>query len=115
MTTKITGKPKDGVSPARHTSQTDVCRICRGETFILLNLRHHPFANALVSSTLEPVKIYPLALLICKHCSAAQLSYCADDKELYSNYNYITPDSQELKTHYGQTASFLKENGYLSA
>ncbi|HBR14220.1 MAG TPA: hypothetical protein DD723_01565 [Candidatus Omnitrophica bacterium] len=115
MTTKITGKPKDGVSPPRHTGQTDLCRICRGETFMLLNLRHHPFANALVSSPLEPVKIYPLALLICKQCSAAQLSYCADDKELYSHYNYITPDSQELKVHYGQIAAFLQENGYLSA
>lgn len=105
----------EGSVPARHTSQTILCRICHGETFMLLNLRHHPFANALVTSTLEPVKIYPLALLICKKCSAAQLSYCADDKELYSNYNYITPDSQDLKNHYKQIVSFLSENKHLAA
>jgi len=99
---------------ARQTSQSYACRICNGETFMLLNLRHHPFANDLADSPLDPVKIYPLALLICKKCSAAQLSYCADDKELYGHYNYITPDSQELKTHYGQIVSFLSENGYLS-
>ena len=115
MVTKITGSLEDGVIPARHTGQTDLCRICKGKTFLLLNLRHHPFANALVNSTLEPVKIYPLALLICRQCSAAQLSYCADDKELYGNYNYITPDSGELRAHYGRIASFLRENGYLPA
>ena len=103
------------MSVTRHTGQSNICRICQGETFLLLNLRHHPFANALVSSTLEPIKIYPLALLICKECSSAQLSYCADDKELYNNYNYITPDSPALKTHYGQIVSFLEQNGYLSA
>lgn len=115
MITKKTRKLKSNVAPARRTSQTNSCRICKGDTFMLLNLRHHPFANALVSSPLEPVKIYPLALLICKKCSAAQLSYCADDKELYSNYNYLTPDSQELRAHYRQVVSFLQKNGYLSA
>lgn len=103
------------MSTTRHTSQTTTCRICEGETFLLLNLRHHPFANALASSVLDPIKIYPLALLICKKCSAAQLSYCADDRELYSNYNYITPDSQELTAHYGQIVSFLQNNKYLSS
>lgn len=115
MGTKITGGLEGNFAPARHTGQVDLCRICQGETFLLLNLRHHPFANALVNSTLEPVKIYPLALLICKQCSAAQLSYCADDKELYSHYTYITPDSQELKAHYSQIVSFLQKNGHLPA
>jgi len=98
----------------RHVSRANLCRVCQGETFTLINLRHHPFANDLVESPLEPVKIYPLELLVCKNCSAAQLSHCADDKELYSNYNYITPDSQELNMHYKDIVNFLQNNGYMS-
>ncbi len=110
---KGTKSPKKTVSTRQTTGGAQKCRICEGETFMLLNLRHHPFANSLVDSTLDPVKIYPLALLVCKKCSAAQLSYCADNRELYSRYNYITPDSSELKAHYGQIISFLKAGGYL--
>src|SRR3989338_5027471 len=115
MTKNTNEKLAKDSTPPRHTGQAHACRICQGETFMLLNLRHHPFANNLVHSTLDPVKIYPLALLICTKCSAAQLSYCADDKELYSQYNYMTPDSVELTGHYQQIVSFLQDNGYLPA
>ncbi|MDZ4242381.1 MAG: methyltransferase domain-containing protein [Candidatus Omnitrophota bacterium] len=115
MSAKTIKNLEDRTSFRRDAGQTHLCRICEGETFMLLNLRHHPFANALVDSTLVPIKIYPLALLICKRCSSAQLSYCADDHELYDTYNYITPDSQELREHYGQIVSFLQNNRYLPA
>ncbi len=100
--------------PVDHEPTID-CRICGGKTFVLLDLGHHPFANALVSSLHDPVKIYPLVLLICRQCSAAQLSYCADSHELYDNYNYITPVSGELTAHYGKILDFLKGKGFLSS
>ncbi len=54
------------------------CRICSTETFSVLDLGKQPLANALIESPEQPVKTYPLELLVCKKCSAVQLSYCAD-------------------------------------
>lgn len=107
--------PQDNIKKVEsYAAAADIrCRICGEETFMVLNLRHHPFANALVSSPLAPLKIYPLALMVCRACAGAQLNYCADEKELYVDYIYITPDSTELKEHYGNIVSFLRENNYL--
>jgi novobiocin biosynthesis protein NovU len=90
------------------------CRVCGNPTFTIIDLGHHPFANALVDEPNRGIKAYPLALHACKVCAAAQLSYCADDQELYQNYTYITPKSTALLTHYGQIVSFLRENGYMT-
>jgi len=90
--------------PAR---KLPACRVCGGEPFMLLDLGLQPFANALIERPEEDVSTYPLALMICRQCSTAQLSYCADDKVLYKNYLYITPDSRELRQHYQQMVDFL--------
>jgi len=89
------------------------CRICGGVTFTAIDLGSHPFANNLLKTPDQEINTYPLALLICKECSAAQLSYCADAAELYDNYLYITPDSTALKVHYQKIVDFLSQNGYL--
>lgn len=103
------------IESTRQEGWNFACRICNGETFCLLDLGNHPFANALLDLPTEDVKRYPLALHICRSCATAQLSYCADDHELYANYLYITPQSALLTAHYGKIVDFLLEQGYLSS
>lgn len=93
--------------------QIHQCKICAGETFQALNLGYHPFANSLVDSPNQVIKVYPLALHICRRCSGAQLNYYADSKDLYSDYKYITPVSKELSLHYKNIEEFLSKNDYL--
>jgi hypothetical protein len=90
------------------------CRICGSETFTPVDLGMHPFANGLVESPNQSVERYPLALNVCSRCSAAQLSYCADDQELYEDYIFMTPNSTALRQHYISLYNFLEENGYLA-
>ncbi len=91
------------------------CRVCDGETFCVVDLGNHPFANALLEQPAEGVKRYPLALHVCHNCATAQLSYCADDRELYSNYLYITPASAMLTAHYAAIVDFLIHHGYMNS
>ena len=89
------------------------CRFCGDKTFELIDLGCLPLANALVSSSSGPVDTYPTVLHICSSCSTAQLSHCADQEVLYSDYVYITPESPMLTRHYSKIVDFLKRNYYL--
>jgi hypothetical protein len=91
------------------------CRVCNGETFCVIDLGNHPFANGLLDAPSHNVKRYPLALHVCHSCATAQLSYCAADQELYSDYIYITPRSVLLSEHYGNIVEFLLQHGYMSS
>lgn len=91
----------------------DDCRLCGQEAFLVIDLGLHPFANMFLPSPDSLVEKYPLRLLVCPRCSTAQLSYCADDKNLYEQYNYITPKSQALNKHYANIYEFLKKNDYI--
>ncbi|NNE93402.1 MAG: class I SAM-dependent methyltransferase [Verrucomicrobiales bacterium] len=90
------------------------CRSCSGSTFELINFGDQPLANDLSLSIEQGVTTFPLAVRVCDHCALAQLSYCVDKEILYSDYNYITPESDELTRHYADIHSFLKGYGYLS-
>jgi len=98
----------------RSDGSTQACRICGEDVFTVIDLGENPFANALVTNAAEVVKIYPLVLNVCSKCATAQLGYCANDFELYSNYLYITPKSTALSAHYEWTTQFLKTQGHLS-
>lgn len=108
---------------AEHTPETAArrddgwkfsCRVCSSDTFCVVDLGNHPFANALLDKPTGEVNSYPLSLHVCHHCATAQLSYCANDHELYNEYLYITPRSIILSEHYGQIVDFLFEHGYMS-
>jgi SAM-dependent methyltransferase len=101
--------------PTRTQGWNFACRICQGDTFCVIDLGNHPFANALLAAPTAQITRYPLALHVCRECGTAQLSYCADDHELYSDYIYITPRSVSLSEHYGQIVEFLAREGYLSS
>ncbi|MCK6390461.1 MAG: class I SAM-dependent methyltransferase [Azonexus sp.] len=102
-----------GNNPTRQEGWQFDCRVCGGETFCVIDLGNHPFANALLSAPENHVKRYPLALHVCASCATAQLSYCANDHELYDDYLYITPRSDSLTVHYAHIADFLASRGAL--
>lgn len=91
------------------------CSICGGTTFSLLDLGKQPLANG-VTATAEAAKhapVFPLKVNVCTECSLAQLDHRVDENILYSEYNYITPDSSDLTRHYGRIKDFLAERGFL--
>ena len=96
-----------------HNGTVVKCRICDADTFAVIDLGNHPFANNLAVAPELPVETFPLCLHVCQNCSAAQLCYCADDHALYDEYNYITPDSEMLREHYAHIVDFLKDHHYL--
>ncbi|MBU1660935.1 MAG: class I SAM-dependent methyltransferase [Chloroflexi bacterium] len=98
----------------RSDGRAQTCRICGADVFTLIDLGKNPFANALVTNAAEAVETYPLVLNVCSKCATAQLGYCANDFELYSNYLYVTPKSVALSGHYEWTIQFLKNHGHLS-
>lgn len=113
QTIKARADQQLAVPVTRMADQDQLCRICAGETFTLIDLGNQPFANALVDDPTQCVKLYPLSVHVCTECATAQLSYCADDRELYEDYKYITPKSVALSEHYGKLVSFLMESGYM--
>ncbi len=108
---KNTREQSQGASPR----ELPACRVCGGETFLVLDLGLQPFANALVTQPEEDVTMYPLMLVVCRQSSTAQLSFCADDKVLYENYFYITPESRELQQHYKEIYDFLTQRNCLKS
>jgi len=79
-----------------------------------LDLGKHPFANNLAVNPDEAIDVYPLSLIVCSKCSCAQLSYCADDTILYSQYTYLTPESVALSDHYAKVYQFLLDRKFIS-
>lgn len=103
------------IEPTRAEGWQFNCRVCDSETFCVIDLGNHPFANALLNTPESNVKRYPLALHVCSSCATAQLSYCANDHELYDDYLYITPRSDSLTAHYAEIAALLAGRGDLNA
>jgi len=91
------------------------CRICEGETEEVLDLGEMPPANSLLPQD-SKIKLsnYPLVLDYCDNCKNLQLRECLNEKELYENYLYVTPNSPSLKTHYSKLIEFMRKNDYIS-
>lgn len=113
LSTQEHERPLVQTEPTRQEGWNFTCRVCDRETFCVIDLGNHPFANGLLAAPAQNVKRYPLALHVCHSCATAQLSYCADDHELYTDYLYITPRSVLLAEHYGNIVDFLLKHGYL--
>lgn len=101
-------------NPGRRGGEVEFCRVCGSDLFTVLDLGCHPFANQFAQHPSDLVETHPLSLVVCTACSTAQLSYCADDLQLYKDYNYITPESAALTAHYQEIYNYLVENGFLN-
>lgn len=78
------------------------CRAC-GERLPFLpvfDLGLQPLANDFVSPGQERAGYAPLNVLLCSHCSLAQLSVVVNPQILYSHYPYVTSPSATMLNHF---------------
>jgi len=93
----------------------EVCRLCGEKNREIINLGDSPPANNFVEKEKDLVQAYPLILDYCDNCSGLQLRHCLEKEQLYSNYTYLTPDTNSLTEHYGKIVDFLVSNNYISS
>ena len=89
------------------------CRICRGETRIVLDLGEMPLANRLKPAADTPEKRFPLAVEFCRGCGNLQLTHCVDAADLYDDSLYVTPTSPSLEAHSVNLVYHMQAQGYL--
>lgn len=77
--------------------QVMTCRVCGASTLTpFFDLGEQPFANALLKNEADPDPRYPLALLFCENCSLVQLTHRASERELFSNYVWVSGTSSTI-------------------
>lgn len=82
------------------------CRICNStNTKMVFSLGEMPLANSLLSKPDEPYKKYPLELVLCKNCSAVQLSKTIIPSEMFCDYSYLTSYSIPMVAHAAELVS----------
>jgi novobiocin biosynthesis protein NovU/D-mycarose 3-C-methyltransferase len=91
----------------------EVCRLCGEKNREIINLGDSPPANNFLDSQISHIDSFPLILDFCDTCGGFQLRDCLDKEHLYSNYTYLTPDTNSLTEHYKKTVDFLIKNSYI--
>ncbi len=90
------------------------CRICGAATQLIIDMGDMPPANWLMQSPSQHMVEFPLIMESCKYCRSFQLRDCLDSQTLYRHYNYVTPSSRLLLSHYQRLTSFLEDRGYIA-
>lgn len=76
------------------------CTLCGSrELASILNLKDQPPANNLRLSLNSKLENIPLILCFCNSCSVPQLKHIVDEKELFSNYFWVTGTSSTAINH----------------
>lgn len=79
----------------------ETCRACGSKELIpVLNLGIQPLANEFVLKSEPHSGHAPLEVLFCPRCTLGQLSVVVDPQILYSNYRYVTSQSDTMKKHF---------------
>lgn len=89
------------------------CRACGSKELVpVLNLGVQPLANEFVLPS-EPHSGYaPLEVMFCPRCTLGQLSVVVDPAILYSEYRYVTSQSEMMFRHFEKiTADIQRESG----
>jgi len=77
------------------------CRACNGTDLVpVLDLGTQPLANDFRRPGEECAGMAPLAVLLCRRCSLAQLSVVVNPQVMYANYSYVTSKSETMKEHF---------------
>ncbi len=78
-----------------------LCRACNNDQLIpVFDLGVQPLANNFVGAGEDHAGHAPLKVLFCPECSLGQLSVVVDPQVLYSNYLYVTSQSETMKHHF---------------
>lgn len=93
-------------------SNNSICRICAHETELITHLCDSPPANNFDDTFVKNGEsiTYPLVLDFCPNCFNIQLRHCLGEELLYSNYSYVTPDTESLENHYKDILNYLQKN-----
>ena len=90
------------------------CTLCDHPNREIINLGNSPPANNFIDTVHDGIKSYPLILDYCDHCSGLQLRHTLEKELLYSEYTYLTPDTDSLTEHYQLIIDFLLNENYIS-
>ena len=69
-----------------------VCRVCKKNGEIVIDLGHQPLANAILNKK-KRENIYPLKIFRCKKCGTLQLEGDINPNTLFKNYVWVTGTS----------------------
>lgn len=86
-----------------------ICRICdHNRLSLVLDLGLQPWGNHF----LRPEEVgqepkYPLRLVHCQKCQAAQLDYTVPKEVMFSNHTYVSGTTATLTRHFTETAAYV--------
>lgn len=85
------------------------CRICKSFNLKkVFSLGKQPLANQLLNQPTKKVKVYPLDLYSCSHCTLLQLGCVVPKEQMYEEYFYIPSVSKTGLRHFERLANKLK-------
>jgi len=87
------------------------CRICDSTDFVpAIDLGMHPLSlHFLKTSQIGKEHYYPLRVIYCQNCQAAQLDYTVKKEVMYTDHTYLSGITKSLAAHFDQIASTVDE------
>lgn len=78
------------------------CRLCKSENlYQFLDLGYHPHSDQFRETNNESETRYPLKLLMCRDCGAAQISYTVEKEVMFTkDYMYQSSITETAKRHW---------------
>lgn len=92
------------------------CRICDSTKFnLVVDLGMHPLSlHFLSEAQVGKEPFYPLRVVVCEHCSAAQLDYTVKKEVMYSDHTYLSGITKSLAAHFAQIAETVNNRFFLN-
>jgi SAM-dependent methyltransferase len=88
-------------------TRVENCRVCDAEDWLeVISLGDHELANGFLEPGVpvdEPK--YPLDVIVCRNCWLMSIRHTIDPDVLFSNYVYVTSDSDLIKNHMARIVS----------
>jgi SAM-dependent methyltransferase len=88
-----------------------MCRVCDATTLeLVLDLGMHPWANhflKIYEVGTEP--FYPLRVVHCQRCKAAQLDYTVKKEVMFSDHTYLSGITSTLRDHFREVATDVRD------
>lgn len=86
--------------------KTSYCRICDSEDFDLaVDLGMHPLSlHFLKEEQVGKEPRFPLRVVVCRRCQAAQLDYTVKKEVMYSDHTYLSGITKSLAKHFEEIA-----------
>jgi len=93
-------------------SEIKKCRVCSGEKLIpVIDLGKQPWANNFLSKEdVGTEELYPLCVVFCENCKAAQLNYTVSKETMFSDHTYLSGMTQTLSDHFKSLALYCDSN-----